>query len=109
MLSYATVLLIFGKDFTRKNLLSLEGISGEKMSGKSNAKVPVALENYLETHPETDQIVLHLDNDFAGKNATEKMKNLFENKIFVKNSPPVSGKDVNDFLVGILEKGDQKS
>ena len=109
LLSYATVLLIFGKDFTKKNLLSLEGISGEKMSEKSNAKVPVALENYLETHPETDQIVLHLDNDFAGKNATEKIKNLFENKIFVKNSPPVSGKDVNDFLVGILEKGDQKA
>lgn len=103
-LSYATVLWIFGKDFKSKNLLSLEGISGSKVNDKSSAKVPVALEKYLEMHPETDQIILHLDNDFAGRTATEKIKNLLEKQIFIKDSPPISGKDVNDFLVEILQK-----
>lgn len=106
LLSYATILQMHKKDFTKKNLLSLDGISGKKMNEKNTPKMPVALEKYLENHPGTEEIILHLDNDEAGKIASENIKKICENFVNIKNSPPIFGKDVNDFLVRILTNSD---
>ena len=35
-----------------------------------NSKVPVAIDNYLINNPNIEHIVIHFDNDIAGRNAT---------------------------------------
>lgn len=108
LLSYATILKLYGKDFTKENLLSLDGIDGTNLNEKHTPKIPAALEKYLENYPETDEVILHLDNDEAGRNATKKVKNLCDSFVKTRDSPPVFGKDVNEFLVGILTKSERK-
>ena len=60
--------------------------------------MPVALEKYLEQHPDTQKIVTHFDNDRTGVLAAEALKNLLKNKYKIVDSPPPKGKDFNDFL-----------
>ena len=63
-----------------------------------DSKVPMSLLKVLESNPNIKTIYLHLDNDFAGRNAAEvivqKLKERYEVK---KHFVPV-GKDVNDYL-----------
>ena len=99
LLSYATLIKMSGKDFRRENYLSLDGISG---TGTDENLHP-ALKKYLEMFPETEKIYLHLDNDKAGRHATENIKFLLKNTRTVIDSPPPSGKDVNDFLLSECE------
>ena len=44
------------------------------------SKVPIAIENYLKNHPEIKKIVLCLDNDAAGRNATKALKTVLQNE-----------------------------
>ncbi len=97
-LSYASLMEMYGIDFSSKNLLSLGGIAGGRTENGGEIKPPPALVDYLTRNPDTEAIVLHLDNDGPGRDATEKIKKLFEGSITVKDSPPPEGKDCNDYL-----------
>ena len=101
LLSYATLIKMSGKDFRKENYLSLDGISGTGTD--ENAMLHPALKKYLEMFPETEKIYLHLDNDKAGRHATENIKFLLKNTRTVIDSPPPCGKDVNDFLLSECE------
>lgn len=104
-LSYASLLEMYGVDFRKKNFLSLGGVAGKrkehgniKEEPEREMKPPVALVNYLEENPYTEAVVLHLDNDEAGRYASEKIKKLFGGAVTIKDSPPPEGKDCNDYL-----------
>ena len=95
LLSYATLLRMRECDWNKDALLSLAGVY--HMTRKS--VLPIALEKYLEEHPDTVFIHLHLDNDEAGRSATKGIRESLDSRYKVLNEPPECGKDVNDQLM----------
>ncbi len=94
LLSYASLQHMAGKDWRKDHLLSLAGVFPFKRKGV----VPVALQRFLENHPETKQLNLHLDNDEVGRSATKGIMEGLQDKLLVVDEPPSYGKDVNDQL-----------
>jgi hypothetical protein len=116
MLSYATLLKMDGQDWRAEHLLSLAGVY-QPAKEITQSKVPVALSRFLKEHPEVQGIVFHLDNDRAGRSATEAIRTVLPEKYHTENEPPAGGKDCNDALcirlgIGITgrekQRGNQK-
>ena len=96
LLSYATMLKIKGYDYKNHNLIALAGVY-QPGSNIEQSKVPKALQNYLNKYPNVQDIVLHLDNDRAGREATKAL--IFALKKYnVYDIPAPYGKDINDYL-----------
>ena len=108
LLSYATLIKMRGMDFKNFNLISLSGVY-QTARNIEKSKVPVVIKKYLETNKDINKIILHLDNDSAGRNATEALKLKLEKDYEVKDIPSSFGKDVNDFLIYKIEKNEKKS
>ena len=106
LLSYATLMKLEGKDWRQFNLVSLAGVYSPKQKIE-DSKVPVTLGRLLEKDKSNRRIVLHLDNDIAGRKATKALQTILSDKYEVVDDPPQYGKDVNDFLckrLGIKDK-----
>ena len=106
LLSYATLMKLEGKDWRQFNLVSLAGVYSPKQKIE-DSKVPVTLGRLLEKDKTIRRIVLHLDNDIAGRKATKALQTILSDKYEVVDDPPKYGKDVNDFLckrLGIKDK-----
>lgn len=106
LLSYATLLKLDGKDWRQFNLVSLAGVYSPKQKIE-DSKVPVTLSRLLEKDKTIRRIVLHLDNDVAGRKATKALQTILPKEYEVVDEPPAYGKDVNAFLckrLGIKEK-----
>ena len=106
LLSYATLMKLEGKDWRQFNLVSLAGVYSPKQKIE-DSKVPVTLGRLLEKDKTIRRIVLHLDNDIAGRKATKALQTILSDNYEVVDDPPQYGKDVNDFLckrLGIKEK-----
>lgn len=106
LLSYATLMKLEGKEWRQFNLVSLAGVYSPKQKIK-DSKVPVTLSRLLEKDKTIRRIVLHLDNDIAGRKATKALQTILSDKYEVVDDPPQYGKDVNDFLckrLGIKDK-----
>ena len=86
-LSYATFLKLYGMDYKAKTLISLAGIY-QPASDISKSKIPLAIQRYLDKHPETKKIYLCLDNDEAGINASKALENVLSHKYEVVIKPP---------------------
>ena len=96
LLSYATMLKIKGYDYKNHNLIALAGVY-QPGSNIEQSKVPKSLQNYLNKYPNVQDIVLHLDNDRAGREATKAL--IFALKKYnVYDIPAPYGKDINDYL-----------
>ena len=94
LLSYATLSLMAGKNWRQNNLLSLAGVY--KMQRES--VVPIALSSYLDNHPQTKAVYLHLDNDEVGRRAAAGIMAGLKERYTVIDEPPSSGKDMNELL-----------
>lgn len=105
LLSYLTILRQKGVDYECGNFLSLGGIYQPKKEIEKS-KVPAALKRYLSER-ETKKIMLHFDNDFAGKRAMETLETILP-QYEVKSFPPPKGKDYNDYLVMEMKRMEQK-
>ena len=110
LLSFATLCKIEGKDWRTFNLVSLSGVysPAEKIE---ESKIPIALEKYLRLNPNIKRIILHFDNDIAGRKATETLKVILPERYEVVSDPPLQGKDFNDFLclrMGITPKKERR-
>lgn len=106
LLSYATLMKLEGKDWRQFNLVSLAGVYSPKQKIE-DSKVPVTLGRLLEKDKTIRRIVLHLDNDIAGRKATKALQTILQDEYEVVDDPPMYGKDVNDFLckrLGIRNK-----
>lgn len=97
LLSYATLLKLYERGWNREHLLSLSGVYRPKKE-ISESSVPLALTQYLSDHPQIRQIILRLDNDYAGRIAAKTLITLLPEKYVVTSKPPPQGKDYNDYL-----------
>lgn len=103
LMSFATLELYEGRDWHRDSLLSLAGVYKTKRTDL----VPLALEQFLNDHPQVNTLRLHLDNDEIGRGAVAGIVAGLNGRYQVYDEPPACGKDVNDQLkmrVGIREK-----
>lgn len=99
LLSFATLMKLEGKDWRKTHLLSLAGVyRPSREPGRS--KVPAALSRFLNEHSEVRLIVLHLDNDRAGRLAAEAVQTAFQgqDRQYKTMDLPPEGKDYNDHL-----------
>ena len=106
LLSYATLMKLEGKNWRQLNLVSLAGVYSPKQN-IGDSKVPVTVRDLLEKDKSIKRIILHLDNDIAGRKATKALQTILSDKYEVVDDPPKCGKDVNDFLcikLGISKK-----
>lgn len=88
LLSGATLHLMKGHDWRRNHYVSLGGLNY------------VALDNYLENHPEIHKLLLRLDNDEPGLQFAMKLQERYQARGYtVKSAPPRRGKDYNDYLM----------
>ena len=86
-LSYATFLKLYGMDYKAKTLISLAGIY-QPASDISKSKIPLAIQRYLDEHPETKNIFLCFDNDKAGRKASKALQIVLADKYTVVIKPP---------------------
>lgn len=101
LLSYATLFKLYGLEWEDKTMISLAGVY-QPASSISESKVPIAIQNYLEKHPEITKIYLCLDNDEAGRNATKALQIVLPNKYEIIDRPTKKGKDYNEYLCNLL-------
>lgn len=97
LLSYITILKQQGIDWRYDDYLSLGNAS---LLGKSMEKItiPVALEEYLSSHTDIKSLHLHLDNDQAGHDTTEKIKYTLKEQYEIFDKTPRHYNDVNEVL-----------
>ena len=98
LLSYITLLKMNEKDWRKSNFLSLAGVYKPSTNIKES-KIPKVLEMYLNEHKNIKSIILHLDNDKTGREASIGLQCALKNKYFVFDNPPTYGKDYNDYLL----------
>ncbi|AFV01108.1 MULTISPECIES: DUF3991 and TOPRIM domain-containing protein [unclassified Dehalobacter] len=97
LMSYGTLELFSGRDWREDSCLSLAGIYKPKKDiGESTP--PAALMQYLKDFPQIDGIALHLDNDTAGRQASETIQTILLSKYTIFDDSPKRGKDYNDYL-----------
>lgn len=96
LLSYATLLKIKGYNYQNQNLLALAGVY-QPSNNIKNSKVPIAVQNFLNNNRNIHDIVLHFDNDKAGREATRALTIALD-KYNVYDIPATLGKDINDYL-----------
>lgn len=99
-LSYLSILKRKGQNWRSANCLSLAGIYSPKADAE--IKLPLALENYLQSNPGIRKIILCLDNDERGREAAQALKKGLK-EYEVLDNPPPKGKDYNDLLQ--IQKG----
>ena len=97
LLSYATLMKINNLEWYNETLISLGGVYQPAKEIKDSS-LPISLKYYLNEHPEIKKIILHLDNDNAGRNSSLAIQTLLKDKYEIIDDPPKVGKDVNDFL-----------
>ena len=106
LLSYATILKNRGINYRKFNMISLSGVY-QPAKVIEQSKVPIAIQNYLKNNPRTRKIVLHFDNDIAGRNATKAFQIVLKNKFEIVDNPVPIGKDVNDYLCNYMRKNNK--
>lgn len=96
LLSYATLLKLKGYNYQNQNLLALAGVY-QPSNNIEQSKVPIAVKNFLDSNKNIQEIILHLDNDRAGREATKALS-IALNKYNIYDIPAPLGKDINDYL-----------
>ena len=97
LLSFATMCKQIGKDWRCDHLLSLAGVYRPRKELRESS-MPLALPQYLKDHPGIRKIVLRLDNDYAGRTASQALQTMLSGSYEVSIRPPPEGKDYNDCL-----------
>jgi len=90
LLSWVTIEASAGKNWRQHHLLSLGGLA------------PLALNQYLKDHPGIQEIILCLDQDQPGREATQVfIERLSSQGFVVRDEPAPIGKDYNEYLCSI--------
>ncbi|MGC4019976.1 MAG: DUF3991 and TOPRIM domain-containing protein [Muricomes sp.] len=97
LLSYATLQKLEGKNWRAEHLLSLAGVY-QPAKEIERSKIPAALTRFLKEHTEVREVVLHLDNDRAGRFATKAIQTVLPKQYYTEDQPPKQGNDYNDCL-----------
>ena len=100
LMSYITLAVKARSEWYNDDFLSLGGV----YATDKKQDIPLALNAYLESHPNLKTVYLHLDNDKIGRRATEQIKEALQDNYEVIDEPPKSGKDYNDYLQNQIRK-----
>ena len=103
LLSYATIMKMRTGEWRAEPMVSLGGVYAPSAHNKQS-KLPIALENMTQNQTQINTIALHLDNDYAGRIASENISQHLRGKYEVKNELPPYGKDCNDFLQHMIRQ-----
>ena len=103
LLSYSTIMKMRTGNWRAEPMVSLGGVYAPSPN-RPGIKIPAALDNALQNHPEVKAIALHLDNDYAGRSAAKSIAEQLQDGYEIRNEPPPSGKDFNDFLMIIRQR-----
>ena len=87
LLSFASFFKLYGQNWEDKTMISLAGVY-QPAKIIEQSKVPITIQKYLDKHPEVTKIVLCLDNDEAGRNATKALQTVLSDKYEVIDKPP---------------------
>jgi len=104
LLSYASLMIMDGKEWEKDAYVSLAGA----FITKHKDMVPAALQTFLNLHSSISVIHLHLDNDEVGRIATAGIVERLGKNYLVLDEPPETGKDVNDQLMARIRKQRRK-
>lgn len=96
LLSYATLLKMKGYNYQNQNLLALSGVY-QPSKNIEQSKVPIAVQTFLNNNRNIENIILHLDNDKAGRESTKALIIALD-MYNVYDIPAPLGKDINDYL-----------
>lgn len=97
LLSYMTLKKMETGRWLPEPMLSLGGVY-EPNADPEKRRLPIALQNMIENHPEVTGIALHLDNDQVGRAAAWAIDQQLKNKYNIAYEPSPKGKDFNDYL-----------
>ena len=97
LLSYATILKMRTGEWRAEPMVSLGGVYAPSVN-KKQSKLPIALENMTQNQTQINTIALHLDNDYAGKIASDNIALQLCGDYTVRIELPPYGKDCNDYL-----------
>ena len=97
LLSFATIMKQRTREWRAEPMVSLGGVYASRR-GTQLMKLPAALTKALDRHEEVGTIALHLDADFAGRNAAASIADQLKPYYRIRNEPPPIGKDCNDYL-----------
>ena len=97
LLSYATIMKMRTGEWRAEPMVSLGGVYAPSPNSKQS-KLPIALENMTQNQTQINTIALHLDNDYAGKIASDNIALQLCGDYTVRIEPPPYGKDCNDYL-----------
>ena len=103
LLSYATIMKMRTGEWRAEPMVSLGGVYAPSPNSKQS-KLPIALENMTQNQSQINTIDLHLDNDFAGRNATKSITDQLGDRFIIRDEPPLYGKDCNDYLQHIIRQ-----
>ena len=87
LLSFASFFKLYEQSWEDKTMISLAGVY-QPAKVIEESKVPIAIKKYLDKHPEIKKIVLCLDNDEAGRNATKALQTVLSDKYEIIDKPP---------------------
>lgn len=85
-----------GSDWRQESILSLGGVY--QSSPYKVPEIPMALQGYLDRHPEVQEIVLRLDNDAIGRGAASAISQAVRDRPVTAEFPD-QGKDYNEWLM----------
>ena len=103
LLSFATKMKHQTGDWRAEPMLSLGGVYAPR-GVPEKGKVPVSLAERLKDDPKIKAIALHLDNDYAGREAAKMLEAKLKDRYQIRNEPPRYGKDMNDELMHFLKR-----
>lgn len=98
LMSFQTMQKMNRKGWNNENYLSIDGAT---LIGKNimESDIPAALEEFLMNHDNITDIILHLDNDRAGYETSEKIKYHLGNRYEIEDKRPKKLKDINEVLL----------
>ena len=97
LLSFATILKEKTGEWANERYLSLGGVNVSDAA--TTWRLPAALKKELEMNSELKRIDLHLDRDVPGRRAAEMIREMLIKEYEVRDEPPPSGKDYNEYLL----------
>lgn len=98
LMSFQTLEKQKGYQWNHENYLSLAGVT---IIGKDiqTSELPLSLEHFLMNNKQIKEIILHLDNDRAGYETSEKIKYHLSERYEIIDKSPRHYKDMNEILL----------
>ena len=107
LLSYMTIVKETSGKWPKESMVSLGGVYARK-TRDAVPKVQPALQSAIQSASDLKKIVLHLDNDTAGRQATVNIVAALQDHFEVIDEPPKYGKDMNDELMELISHQERR-